>query len=384
MGEIMIKNIEEYFKLKTDNLSFIQLKPGTFVDINGYKLTGNIPMPVVINDLVKEIKEQRAQEELKVVTLIEGIIYTLAVDKDFKYIDEYKEILYSYDEKIEEYLLLKGLKFAEEGSLEEAIIYFKSLVTLNENNISGLYNYALALEGKAIGYYKNKENKTGDIFLKESTKSFEEILNIDPTYEVAYYKLGYHYSQAKQFKKAMYMWEKFIDISKDKEMTDEIKQSIINLQDNVTYEEGYTEVLRGNTLEGLEKLLPLKEKYSDWWNLLFMIGLAYRHLGQYNEAKEHFEKVLLIYPDQIDTLNELGLSLASLGDNKGAIEKFSRAIVKRPNDHEVLCNRGMTYYQLGQYKKAIDDIEKAYEMDPNDEITIACKRQIDILKENME
>ena len=53
----------------------------------------------------------------------------------------------------------------------------------------------------------------------------------------------------------------------------------------VEYEEGYTLVFQGKFEEGLEKLLPLEEKYGDWWNLLFMIGLAYKNMNEIKERK---------------------------------------------------------------------------------------------------
>ncbi len=68
---------------------------------------------MVLDTLVVEIQKGNFYEELDVEHLINGIIYSLGVDLDFKYKEEYVEILYNYDSKIEDYILYKGLKFIE-------------------------------------------------------------------------------------------------------------------------------------------------------------------------------------------------------------------------------------------------------------------------------
>lgn len=376
-----MKNINEFFKQKTENLSFIELKPNSFIDVNGYKVGSDIPLPMTVDELVTEVKEQRAQEELKITSFIEGMIYTMGVDPEFKYFNDYKKIIYSFDEKIEDYILYKGLKFIEKGSIDEAMIYFRALVNINKENVIALYNYALSLEEKAKKLYKVKKINDGNLFLNESTRQFEDIIDLDPTFAPGYYKLGFHYRNSKQFRKSQIMWEKLLDFDDDDERIGEIKKNLQDMEDDVQYEEGYLEVLNGNAEEGLKKLLPLEEKYTDWWNLLFMIGLGYRQLGQYNKAKDQFEKVLAMYPNQVESLNELGLCLAVLNQHDEAISKFTQAIENRPNDFEILCNRGMTYLEKGDMEKATKDIEKAYSINPEDQVTISCKRHLEKIKD---
>nr|WP_252187763.1 tetratricopeptide repeat protein [Anaeromonas frigoriresistens] len=152
------------------------------------------------------------------------------------------------------------------------------------------------------------------------------------------------------------------------------------MEDDVQYEQGYNLILTGKSQEGLEKLLPLTEDNGDWWNLLFIVGLGYRQLGNYNEAIRYFHKVLILKPNQVDALNEIGLCYANLGKFDEAISKFDKAIEMRPKEYQILCNRGMTYLQEGNIDKAETDIEKAFEMNPKDEITIACRKEIDKVK----
>lgn len=375
----MIRNIHEYFNEKTDNIYFIQMKEGSKLK-EGIEFDTSIPIPLIVNNLLEEIKDGNAVEEIKLEYIIEGIIYLLGVDFDFKHKKEYLDLLYSYDNNIEGYILSEGIKKINDDMTEEGMIYLRALVNIDRENIRGLYSYGLALEAKAIDYYNKKEIKDGNIFFRESTDQFEVILDIDPSFDLAYYKLGYHYRNMKQYKKTELIWEKFVNMTSNDELIKEIKLQLELIKDDVNYEEGYNLILRGKSEDGLEKLLPLAENNSDWWNLLFFIGLGYRQSGNYNEAIKYFEKVLILKDNQVDALNEVGLCYANIARFDQAITNFNKAIEIKPNEYQVLCNRGMTYLQEGNLEKAEKDIEKAYEINPEDDVTIACRKEINKIK----
>lgn len=368
---------DDYFRQKTKNISFIEVKPGTYVDVNGFKVTGEIPLPIVVDDLIEEVKENSAGEEIKFTSFINGMIYTLGVDPEFKFAEDYKNILYKYDEKIEDYILYKSLKDISEDLLELGMISLRALYFINNKNLFGKYNYALALAERAKVSFELKDKELGREFLDRSTEVLEEVLDDDPNYSLALYKLGYHYKSRSEFKKAQITWDKFLRQGKEEELLEEVREELETMSDDVVYEEGYSLVVEGYASEGLEKLLSIEEKYDKWWNLYFMIGLAYRQLGEYEKAKGFFEKVLEIESEQVDALNELGLTLVYLGDTKRAIEKFDKAIELSPKDYEIMCNRGMTYLQINDLEKAEIDITNAYDLNPTDEVTMVCMQELD-------
>ncbi|SCG82660.1 hypothetical protein DW1_1064 [Proteiniborus sp. DW1] len=375
-----MKGLREYFLDKTENISFIELKPNSMVFIKDYKIESDIPLPLIIDELINEIKEGTAKDEVKVSAIINGMIYTIGADPDFKHCEQYKDILYHYDEKIEEYILYIGLKKINENAFEEGIVWLRALYYINDKNLMGKYNYALALEEKARRLFAISNNKMGNLFLNRSTNVFEEVINENPNFDLAYYKLGYHYKNSQQYVKSSLMWKKYIQLGKDTELLDEVRDNLESMQDDITYEEGYNLILSGNPNEGLKKLLPLKDKYVDWWNLFFMIGLGYRQLGMYQEAIDEFETVLDFVPDQVEALNELGLCQAFIGNYSDAISNFTKAIELKPKDYEIRCNRGMTYLQINDIENAEKDINEAYEQCDTDEITIACKQELEKIK----
>ena len=369
--------LEEYFKEKTKNISFIEIKPDTYIDVNGYRVSENIPLPIIVDDLIDEVKDNDGGEEIKFESFINGIVYTIGVDPKFKYFEQYKEILYSFDKKIEDYIIYKSLNNISQDKLEIGLIWLRALYFINNKNLFGKYNYALAIAERAKEAFELKDIEQGKDLLDSSTKVLEEILDDDPDFHLALYKLGYHYKSKSEFRKSKITWEKFLRLGKEDELIEEVRNCLEAMEDDVIYEEGYNLVLEGYSEDGLDKLLSIVDKYDKWWNLYFMIGLGYRQIGQYEKAKEYFEKVLELKEDQVDALNELGLSLVYLGDVPNALKNFSKAIELRPTDYEIMCNRGMTYLQINDITNARKDILNAYEINPNDEVTIACVGELD-------
>ena len=113
------------------------------------------------------------------------------------------------------------------------------------------------------------------------------------------------------------------------------------------------------------------------------LGVAYNSLGDYNKAIEYHEKALEIrintlgenHPDVADSYNNLGISYDGLGDYNKAIEYHEKALEIRINtpgenqNHRNIIRSyvflGKIYYGLGDYGKAIEYYEKALEIEIN-------------------
>ncbi len=375
-----MKIVDDYFLKKTDKVSFVQLRKGTTIDVGNYTIKDHIPLPIETNILIEEIKDGNIEEELKVSHLIDGVIYILGIDKDFKYKDEYKKILYNYNLEIEDYILFKAFKFIKEGNLEDGTIYFRALTGLNPENIDGLFNYALSLENIARDFINSNHKENGEGFLIESTNLLETILDIDDEYVLAYYKLGYHYKYYEQFHKAKLIWEKFMKLDKDPERLQEIREELELIEDDAKFEEGVNYLTNGQYEKALDKLMPLSYKYEEWWNIFYLIGLAYKGIGEYEEAINFFYKALDLGGVDVNIYNELGICLFGLGNIMEAINIFNQGIEQNDTDYRIIFNRGLAYLRLGIIDKAMEDVEMAYNLNPNDR---NVKSQLDELKNNL-
>ena len=372
--------IDKYLLRKTEELAFITVREDGEFHLDGYKIPKHgLNVPIKNEVLVKGIKEKTAQDGLNSMSIADAMIYIIGIDPEFKYNEEYKKFLTALEKKVNfkvrSYAGYMSRKFFELGEFTDSLIYIKALITLYPNDIEALYNYAIVCQEVAKFYQKDGNSKEMNDFLMEAGEKLEKIISIDENFALAYYHLGYHYYNQSQYIKAKVVWEEAMRLELDEDIIAEIQENIGKMDYKVQYEEGYSLVFQGKFEDGLEKLLPLEEEYSDWWNLLFIIGIAYKNMGEMDKAILYFEKVLIIRPNQVDTLVELALCEASSFNMDRAIELLEQAS-KIKEDPEILCNLGMAYLNVGDIDDAIYYIERAYELNPEDEITIACMREL--------
>ena len=378
--------IDKYLLKKTEELAFITVKKEGEFHLDGYEIPKEgLNVPIKNEVLVKGIKEKTAQDGLNSMSIADAMIYIIGIDPEFRYNDEYKKFLTALEKKVNfnvrSYAGYMSRKYFELGETTDSLIYIKALVTLYPDDIEGLYNYAIVCQEVATSYQKDGDAKGMNAFLLEAGEKLEKIINMDENFALAYYHLGYHYYNQSQYIKAKVIWEEAIKHGLDEDIIAEIQENIGKMDYKVQYEEGYSLVFQGKFEEGLDKLLPLEEQYGDWWNLLFIIGIAYKNMGEMDRAIHYFDKILIIKPNQVDTLVELALCEASSFNMERAVELLEQA-AKIKEDPEILCNLGMAYLNTGNIDDAIYYIERAYELNPEDEITISCMRELNNYRVN--
>ena len=378
-----MEKINKYFEKFTSNLTFIELKDNTSLDINGYIVESNTPMPIIIESLIKEVKEGNIEEEINLSKVVEGIIYLLGTDTSFQYTKEYINILKAYNEKIEDYILYKGLKFFEENDYDNSGISYRALLTIDGNNANGLFNYALVLEEIAKVFLSEEKTEEATEFLMNSTNRLETILDTDENYSLAYYKLGFHYKFFEQYLKAKLIWSKFLLLDKDDLRLQEIREEIELIDENVYFETGITYLTYndfGKALESFLKLMPKNEKH---WNTNYLIGLCYKGIEDFEVAIEYLTIARDLDKEQADVYNELGIIYFNMGDIVTAIKIFGEGIDNCPDDYKLHFNRGLGYVQLGQYEIALKDVDKASKLNPDDENVIIQKSKLKELLESI-
>lgn len=376
--------INEFFKKNTEKVTFIELKDDTQLNIEGYSIGSHIPLPILTEELIDEIKEGNLEEEIKVTNIVEGIIYLMGIDKDFPHINEYRNILRAYDDNLEEYIFYKGIRLIDKEEYESGAVYFRTLKLLNPKNLNGIFNYALALENigkKFLSMEKEKEKMEGIEFINEATSQLESILDIDENYGLAYYKLGYHYKFFNQNLKAKLIWSKYLKLDKDDIRLEEIRKELESIENDVLLESGITYLSTSQFDKSLEYFLKLLPEFKNWWELNYFIGLSYKGLNEYEKAIKYFEKAIVENKLEADVYNELGISYFYMGDIEKAIEVFSEGIKNIKEDYKLFFNRGLGYIQLNRLNDAYNDVNYAAQLNPNDEnVKIQKEKLEEILK----
>ncbi|HFL3591367.1 TPA: tetratricopeptide repeat protein [Clostridioides difficile] len=376
--------IEKYLLKKAEELAFITIKHGGEFKLKSYEVPkGGLDVPIKNEVLVKGIKEKTAQDKLNSMSIADAMIYIIGIDSKFKNNAEYEKFLNALSKDIDldlkSYMGYMSRKYFEIGEHTDSLIYIKAFITIYPDDLDAMYNYAIVCQEIAKQYQKDMDDKAMNAFLLEAMAKLEKVIDVDENFALGYYHLGYHYYNQGQYLKTKLTWEEALRLGLDADLVAEVQENLGKMDFKVQYEEGYTLVFQGKFKEGLEKLLPLEEEHMDWWNLLFMIALGYKGMGEIEQAKMYLEKILIIKPNQVDTIVELGLCEAYKNNLDKAIEYFEQA-AKIKEDPEILCNLGMAYLNNGDIDDATYYIERAYELNPQDEITIACLRELGINK----
>lgn len=377
----MKTKIDKYLIEKTENLAFITINDNGELPLENYSIPeGGLKVPIKNEVLVKGIKENKAQETLNLASIADAMLYMMGIDSDFVYNDEYDKFLEVFSKKAnfdqKAFMGYMSKKFFEIGELQEALIYIKSFIRKYPEDEMGLYHYAIICQEISKREIDKSDEKAVNAYLLEALWALEKLVEINPNNSLVHYHLGYHYFNQKQFIKTKLTWEKAMDLGLDEQMVAEIQENLIKMDFKIRYEEGYNLVLQGKPEEGVELLLPILDDHPDWWNLLFMIGIAYKGMGDIEKAKEYFNRVLIIEPQQVDSIVELSLCEAAQLNLDRTIELLEQAAKLRKDNPEILCNLGMAYLNNQNVDDAKYYIERAYSIDPKDEITIVCLKEV--------
>ncbi len=378
----MKNRLDKYVLDKTEELVFITIDKSEDLGLIGYEVPKEgIKIPIKSNVLVKSIKDNKAQEEINMMSMIDAMIYLEGIDPDFIYNVEYDDLIETFARKNNfdymDYMGYMSNQAYSKGEIRDALVYIRAYLRMEPDDIMGLYQYAIICQELSLRYQKDEDVKAMNDFLLEALASLEKIIGLDDSFALAYYQLGFHYSNQSQFVKAKLTWDRALDLGLDDETRTDIMENLAKIDHKVRYEHAYNLVFQGKAEEGLQDLLDLESQYPDWWNLLFIISLAYKSLGDLGQAKSYLEKILITRPTQVDTLVEMALCLAQEANMPGAIDYLTRAAKLKKDDPEILCNLGMAYLHNGEEDEARYYIERAYEIDPTDEVTQACIRTLD-------
>ena len=370
----MFKKLDSFLRRKTDEVVFIELREGKKIEFKGVIIDNSVPLPVLLKNIKEKIDDIKISD-FKLDDFIDGMAFILGIDMEFKYKDKYIKFLLAIDKEIWKKFLSKALYLAQNGEKVDALVYLRMAYLLNKDNVDILYNYLRILEDMSLdNFFNEKERK---LFLNTAFDGLNELSKIYPDFSLIYYHLGFHHYNRKNYTAAESAWKKAITLGVDEHKKDELIERINDIDAKVRYEEGYNLIINGMSEEGLVKLLPLEDEYSDWWNLMFFIGLAYRQLENYEKALKYFFKVLDLNTGHIETYNEIGLCFMADGKFDKAEKYFKEAQKMHIDSSDIWCNLGIVYLNQNKIDLAKEYINKAYELNPDDEITLAWKKHIE-------
>ncbi len=359
-----------------DSILFLTLKKGAILTTGELKhvLEESVEVPLLIEDFMKDIQQIDKADVLKVGHLLKGMVFLIGLDSGFKYNQIYQKILSALTTNIEAYII--QLINNQSEFVEIEVVFSKALVAQNRS-ARNLFIFADSLERLSVDYASKNMGEKSRLLFQKAIDLYHESISMDNQFSLPYYKLGFYYKNIGRYITSKDFWETFLSLDQDEMRKQEIREEMEKLEKLVDYEIGSNAILKGRSREGLDKLLPLVNLNPNWWNLLFLIGLGFRQIEEFQIAADYFRNVIKLKPDQSGAMNELALCYMSLSRFEDAITYLDAALALDQNS-EILSNRAVAHHYLGNKEKALKDIELALKINPDDEVANMIKEVVGI------
>jgi len=314
--------VGSYLEKYADDLVFDQFQEGYLKREGIYGFMKDVPVPMSTGDVV----DFHTQKGLDVMNVVKNMIRIIGINPQFPYVESYLQYIQKYfDKNLVEAVIRDGEKRAQDGAVEEALIYFRAALILDPKQKYALYDYGLAT--RTLAEADSDDDAYRGAMKADSIEAFEQLSVDHPDFAPTYYYLGYIYLNMGLYTKARLVFELFMKLSENaeegtagmdpailKEQRAEIKERIEQLVEPEKIEAGVNYILTGHPEFGIAALEPyIGGNYDQWWPLHYYLGIAYAELEQVDKAIERYLRVLQLNPSHAETMKEL----ADLYDAKG-------------------------------------------------------------------
>ena len=101
-----------------------------------------------------------------------------------------------------------------------------------------------------------------------------------------------------------------------------------------------------------------------------LYNMANKHLqnGELREAIAVYDEILVIEPENTNTMLMKGIALSNLDRHKQSMKEFYKVLEKEPNNISAMIGMGVGFGNFGEYKEAAKYFDDAYVIMPNDHV----------------
>ncbi|MDW7670361.1 MAG: hypothetical protein SCK57_09525 [Bacillota bacterium] len=366
----------------TDQLTFIQLKPGISLGIENYSVPAEgLYVPLLTIELAGRIQQSAIDEVVTVPAIIRGILFLLGSDPDFKHKNDYESLISGIPELTKSTATESVKEFELEGDFEEAAIIMRGYHQLFPDDDEAMIMLG-ALYVRIAGSQKQQQTILEKTMMMEALQILESKYPQQKDNVLMLFYLGTLYQWQKSYLKAKEMWTHALQVAKGKKEKRLINTKLSDIEPLVRYEKGYQLILRGKADEGLAVLQPILDEMPHWWNLHFFIAMGYQQKSQWDEAISHFGKVLEIRGFHLQTAIELSEIYLAKGEQQKSIHWMEEAMLQNPENAELICRMAYLKALTGSHTEAYELLDSATASGGDSEMVASVKRQIDTISGN--
>lgn len=354
--------LEDLIREKLKDLVFLELKNST--KIKDILLNEGFPLPINLNTLIGGIKNDEFNEEININRINEGIVFLLGIDPDFKYSNQYLDIIKKTTNDIKNYLIYLSELSIKNNDLISSYIYLRNyelyldfdyeLDFMINNLLENIYN-------KYLNDLEDSEN-----ILKDIINTYEK-LAYEYKYSLSFYRLGFINKAINNYLKSKIYFEKFLqENSINLELKDEVREELKEIEDYSNIESAETLLNYGKSEEAYHLLKKVSTLYPNKSYLYYLLSLSETKLGLLDIALEHIDKALT-YEETEMYYNQKALILINLSQSEKAVLVYLEGIEFKNDSYLLNYNLGILLYNLGK-KESFIYLKKAYQLNPDEKL----------------
>lgn len=237
--------------------------------------------------------------------------------------------------------LEKARELVAKGSLKEAEVTLRHIISANPNNVDAriLLGTTLVLEGVR----------------SESVEQLTEAVRLRPDSARAHNQLGMAFSRFLEVRPAREEFEKALELDPD------LSEAHVNLSLMLAQ----TGEL-GPAGDQLDRAIELQGNTRAAAYAHYLRAKVWAGQDQNEKAITEFQKAVRLRPDYAEAWSDLGGMLRLTLDQVGAVRALERAVVLKPDDALAQYRLGQLYLQEGRTLKAVTHLKKALSLAPDD------------------
>ena len=260
------------------------------------------------------------------------------------------------------------------GKTEEAISYYKIAIDEDPFNMDLWYNLGMIYNDLSKHY--------------KAIDCFDMAIAIDDFYQPAWYARGSSYSQLGRLHDAAESYRKSIELrSDDADSWHNLASALGDSGEYMEAIEAFSEAIRlepahyrsffgrgicYDAVEDYEKAildydsaLMFKSDLADIW---YAKADALYNYGKAKDSLECYSRVLSIFPDDYQCMNDYGLTLLELGRINDAEKQFKNAINTAPEWADGYYSLAMVYTRYREYSMASELLRQSFDLDRSKKI----------------
>lgn len=342
--------LDAFFHKFSDQLAYLELKPG-HGKIGSLDLS-HVPLPVQLSGFSNRLEQW--QEEIRYQDFIKGILWNLGIDPDFKYMNQYLDLIQGQVKEPDRLALFLGdetlKKELQQGKGSgEALVFYRAALLLNPSNRLARTRFGQFLWQQDFGENQDAMNRLASMEL-------ETVLNQDEENLEALVALGYLNERMGHFLKARSYYRFALSHASQPEQEEELRRSLERIQDDAAIEDAIYFIQRadyGKAMEALMEVKPVSRRYD----VDYYLGLCYQNQGNYEAAAEAYQSALQRGGDFADLYNNMVYCQNLLDLPDRALQTASQGIKDHPADLRLHYNRAVLLAEKENWQEALEDVD---------------------------